>query len=60
MLFILLLLSNKKIIKFIFNLNNSKIFHEKVDPIKLRIPDYFNFVKNPMDLSTIQKKLKLY
>jgi len=32
-------------------------FMEPVDPVKLGIPDYFTVVKNPMDLSTIKKKL---
>lgn len=32
-------------------------FMEPVDPIKLGIPDYFTIVKNPMDLSTVKKKL---
>lgn len=37
--------------------NLSWPFMEPVDPVKLGIPDYFNVVKNPMDLSTIKKKL---
>lgn len=36
---------------------SSWIFLEPVDPIKLNIPDYFDIVKEPMDLSTIRTKL---
>ncbi|KAF8760428.1 hypothetical protein HU200_010189 [Digitaria exilis] len=32
-------------------------FLEPVDVIKLNIPDYFDIVKQPMDLGTIQKKM---
>jgi bromodomain-containing factor 1 len=32
-------------------------FMEPVDPVKLGIPDYFNVIKTPMDLSTVKKKL---
>uniref|UniRef100_A0A672TB37 histone acetyltransferase n=1 Tax=Sinocyclocheilus grahami TaxID=75366 RepID=A0A672TB37_SINGR len=32
-------------------------FRQPVDPILLGIPDYFDIVKNPMDLSTIKRKL---
>jgi bromodomain-containing factor 1 len=33
------------------------VFHEPVDPKKFGISDYFEIVKNPMDFSTIKKKL---
>ncbi|KAI7866668.1 Bromodomain-containing protein [Spinellus fusiger] len=33
-------------------------FLQPVDPVAFNIPDYFDIVKNPMDLSTIQKRLK--
>lgn len=33
-------------------------FYSPVDPVALNIPDYFKIIKKPMDLSTIQSKLK--
>ena len=33
-------------------------FLEPVDPIRLGIPDYFDVIKTPMDMSTIRKKLE--
>lgn len=33
-------------------------FYTPVDPVALNIPDYFRVIKKPMDLSTIQNKLK--
>jgi bromodomain-containing factor 1 len=32
-------------------------FMDPVDPVALGIPDYFDIIKNPMDLGTIRKKL---
>ncbi|XP_069502925.1 CREB-binding protein isoform X2 [Ambystoma mexicanum] len=32
-------------------------FRQPVDPLLLGIPDYFDIVKNPMDLSSIKRKL---
>jgi len=32
-------------------------FHKPVDPVKLNIPDYFDIVKEPIDLGTIKKRL---
>lgn len=34
-------------------------FRQPVDPQALGIPDYFDIVRKPMDLSTIKKKLDL-
>ena len=32
-------------------------FREPVDPEKEKIPDYFDVIKNPMDLGTIKTRL---
>lgn len=32
-------------------------FHEPVDPVRYGIDDYFDAIKEPMDLGTIRKKL---
>lgn len=37
--------------------NSAFIFHEPVDPEKLNIPDYFDIIRNPMDLGTVKNKL---
>jgi E1A/CREB-binding protein len=34
----------------------SWIFMQPVDPVELNLPDYFDIIKNPMDLGTIKKK----
>lgn len=34
------------------------IFGYPVDPIQLNIPDYFDIIKNPMDLGTVKKKME--
>lgn len=33
------------------------LFEEPVDPVKLKLPDYFDIIQNPMDLGTVQTKL---
>ncbi|CAA2993867.1 transcription factor GTE8 [Olea europaea subsp. europaea] len=33
------------------------VFSSPVDVVKLNLPDYFNVIKNPMDLGTIKSKL---
>lgn len=33
-------------------------FHTPVDPVKLQLPDYFDVIKQPMDLSLIKKKIE--
>ena len=36
---------------------DAELFHKPVDPVELGIPDYFSIIKEPMDFSTIKKKL---
>ena len=36
---------------------DSEAFHRPVDPVALQIPDYFEIIKQPMDMSTIRSKL---
>ncbi|CAK6441333.1 unnamed protein product [Pipistrellus nathusii] len=33
-------------------------FQQPVDAVKLELPDYYTIIKNPMDLSTIKKRLE--
>lgn len=47
----------KEIIKRIKRSTYSSPFKEPVDPIKLGCVDYFDIVKQPMDISTINNKL---
>ena len=37
---------------------NGYIFSRPVDPVALEIPDYFEIIKNPMDLGTLRKRLE--
>ena len=44
-----------------FNQQNHKWagpFLRPVDPVALNIPDYFDIIKQPMDLGTIQKNIE--
>ena len=34
------------------------VFNAPVDPVELALPDYFEIIKRPMDLGTIQRKLE--
>ena len=33
-------------------------FHKPVDPVALGLPDYFDVIKEPMDMSKIKQKLE--
>uniref|UniRef100_A0A0D9X402 Bromo domain-containing protein n=1 Tax=Leersia perrieri TaxID=77586 RepID=A0A0D9X402_9ORYZ len=45
------------LLKNLFKHQWSSPFLTPVDAVKLNIPDYFDIIKNPMDLGTIEKKL---
>lgn len=44
----------KRLINTLWRQNAAKIFHKPVDPDRLGIPDYFEIVKDPIDLGTIK------
>jgi hypothetical protein len=44
----------------LWKFKDSEIFHKPVNPMELGIPDYFDIIKNPMDFSTIKRKLTNY
>lgn len=50
----------EKLLPILKNLQNHKdawVFNTPVDPVELALPDYFEIIKKPMDLGTIQKKI---
>ena len=47
----------KKLMNTLWKYKDADLFHRPVDPEELNIPDYFNIIKNPMDFSTIKRKL---
>jgi len=46
-----------RIIKMLLRDRDAGPFKQPVDPEALKIPDYFTYIKHPMDLGTIEKKL---
>ena len=34
------------------------IFNQPVDPVELKLPDYYETITQPMDLGTVKKKLE--
>ena len=47
----------KKLMNMLWKVKGAYLFHKPVNPIELGIPDYLQIIKNPMDFSTIKKKL---
>ncbi|KAM7410570.1 hypothetical protein PAMA_001821 [Pampus argenteus] len=48
----------KVVIKALWRHNFSWPFRQPVDAVALRLPDYYTIITNPMDLSTIKKRLQ--
>ena len=47
-----------KVIKFLRTHHAGVYFKNPVDPVKMNIPQYFDVIKNPMDLKTVLNKLE--
>lgn len=47
-----------KCITSLKRMHDARFFREPVDPVKMNIPTYPSIITRPMDLSTIEKKLK--
>ncbi|RXN07864.1 bromodomain testis-specific -like isoform X2 [Labeo rohita] len=47
----------KVVIKSLWRHQFSWPFRQPVDAVRLNLPDYYSIIKNPMDLSTIKKRL---
>merc|ERR1740124_1411418 len=47
-----------EIVHSIRALKDSSVFEQPVDPIEMQCPDYFEIVKRPMDLCTLEANLK--
>lgn len=47
-----------RIVKEIWKHKDAWIFYEPVDPAKFAIPDYYNIIKEPMDLGTLKSNLR--
>ncbi|XP_051562408.1 bromodomain testis-specific protein isoform X3 [Myxocyprinus asiaticus] len=48
----------KVVIKALWRHHFSWPFRQPVDAVRLNLPDYYSIIKNPMDLSTIKKRLE--
>ncbi|XP_059558629.1 bromodomain testis-specific protein-like [Myotis daubentonii] len=48
----------KVVLKALWKHSFSWPFQQPVDAVRLELPDYYTIIKNPMDLSTIKKRLE--
>lgn len=49
---------SKTVLKTVWKHNFAWPFHQPVDTAKLNLPDYFDIIKQPMDMGTIKKRLE--
>ncbi|XP_062198325.1 transcription factor GTE9-like [Phragmites australis] len=47
----------RNILRKLMDHEHGLLFREPVDPVLYGIPDYFDIIRNPMDLGTVKKKL---
>ena len=47
----------RKVLKCLQNHQHGWVFNNPVDPVELGLPDYFDVIKKPMDLGTVQQKI---
>ncbi|KAL8200781.1 hypothetical protein R6Q57_012120 [Mikania cordata] len=47
----------ESLLKKLMTHQHAWVFNKPVDAVALKIPDYFNVIKNPMDLGTVKGKL---
>ena len=48
------------ILQILMNHQDASIFNEPIDHVKLQLPNYHLFIKNPMDLGTINERIKIH
>lgn len=46
------------VLKVLQSHQHAWVFNTPVDPVELQLPDYFQIIKNPMDLGSIKKRLE--
>ena len=46
-----------EVLKGLQNHQHGWVFNNPVDPVELGLPDYFEVIKKPMDLGTVQRKI---
>ena len=49
----------KKLINMLWKVKGACLFHKPVDPFELGISDYFQIIKNPMDLQRLKKNYQI-
>ena len=47
---------SRELLKSLTSQSGAQLFSRPVDPVLLKIPDYFKIIKEPMDLGTVREK----